>query len=114
VNTSFVERLNLTICQGCSYLSRRSAGHARFAEHLDDHMALLQCHYNFIRPHRSLKLGDQRRTPAWQVRLVSHQLTFREIFLHPLAMLFLLLVCVHVAVRVSGRLRLNQPATPLP
>lgn len=27
VNTSFVERLNLTIRQGCSYRSRRSAGH---------------------------------------------------------------------------------------
>ena len=59
VNTSLVERLNLTIRQGSSYLSRPSSGHARFAEHLDDHMALLQCHYNFIRPHRSLKFGDQ-------------------------------------------------------
>ena len=44
VNPSFVERLNPTIRQGCSYLSRRSAGHARFAEYLEDHMALLQCH----------------------------------------------------------------------
>jgi hypothetical protein len=66
-------------------------------------MALLQCHYNFIRPHRSLKLGEQRRTPAWQAGLVSRQLTFREIFLYPLAILFLLLVYVHVAGRGSGR-----------
>ncbi len=114
VNTSFVERLNLTIRQGCSYLSRRSAGHARSADHLDDHMALLQCHYNFIRPHRSLKVGKERRTPAWQAGLVSRQLTFREIFLHPLAMFFLLLVYVHVPLRVSGRLSLNQPATTIP
>jgi len=108
VNTSFVERLNLTIRQGCSYLSRRSAGHARYAEHLDDHMALLQCHYNFIRPHRSLKLGDQRRTPAWQVGLVSRQLSFREIFLHRLATLLLLFV--YVAVRGLPRTVRNRLA----
>ena len=77
-------------------------------------MALLQCHYNFIRPHRSLKLRDQRRTPAWQAGLVSRQLTFREIFLHQLATLFLLLVYVHVAVRVSGRMSLSPPATTVP
>ena len=111
VNTSFVERLNLTIRQGCSYLSRRTAGHARCAEPLDDHLALLQCHYNFIRPHRSLQLGDQRRTPAWQAGLVSRQLTFREIFLHPLARFVLLVL---LAVRGSGRMRRSSLATTLP
>jgi hypothetical protein len=110
VNTSFVERLNLSIRQGCSYLSRWSAGHARYAEHLDDHMALLQCHYNFIRPHRSLKLGDQRRTPAWQAGLVFCQLTFREVFLHPLAMLLLIFVYVPVAVRGLPRTIRNRLA----
>jgi len=105
VKTSFAERLNLTIRQGCWFLSRRSAGHARHAEYLEDHMALLQCHYNFIRPPRSLKLGDQRRTAAWQAGLVSRQLTFREIFLHPLAMLFLLL---GVRVRRRACLRSNE------
>ena len=114
VNTSFVERLNLTIRQGCSYLSRRSAGHARYTEHLDDHMALLQCHYNFIRPHRSLKLGKEKRTPAWQAGLISRQLSFREIFLHPLAMLLLLLIYVHTAVRVSGRMSVSRFATTVP
>jgi IS1 family transposase len=114
VNTAFVERLNLTIRQGSSYLSRRSAGHARFAEHLEDHMALLQCYYNFIRPHRSLKLGDQRRTPAWQAGLVSRQLAFREIFLQPLAILSLLFAYAHVAFRASARMRLDRLATTLP
>ena len=104
VNTSFVERLNLTIRQGCSYLSRRSAGHARYAEHLDDQMALLQCHYNFIRPHRSLRLGKEKRTPAWQAGLVSRQLTFREVFVHSLAM-HLLLFIIYVRVAVRGSLR---------
>jgi hypothetical protein len=113
VNTSFVERLNLMIRQGCSYLGRRSAGHARFAEHLEDQMALLQYHYNFIRPHRSLKLGDQRRTPAWQAGLISHHLTFGDIFLHRLAMFLLFFAYVHVAVRGSGRVSLNRLATTI-
>jgi IS1 family transposase len=112
VNTSFVERLNLTIRQGCSYLSRRSAGHARYAEHLDDQMALLQCHYNFIRPHRSLRLGKEKRTPAWQAGLVSRQLSFREVFLHRLAALLLLFVYVYVATRGLPRTIGNHlPAT---
>jgi IS1 family transposase len=110
VNTAFVERLNLTIRQGCSYLSRRSAGHARFAEHLEGHMALLQCYYNFIRPHRSSKFGDERRTPPWQAGLVSRQLSFREIFLHSLAMLLLLFVYVHVRVRGLRRTVRNRRA----
>jgi IS1 family transposase len=114
VNTSFVERLNLTIRQGCSYLGRRSAGHARFAEHLDDHMALMQCHYNFIRSHRPLKLGQEKRTPAWQAGLVSRQITFREIFPHRLAMPSLLLVYVHLVARVSRRMSLSPVATTVP
>ena len=73
-------------------------------------MALLQCHYNFIRPHRSLTLGKERRTPAWQAGLVSHQLSFREIFLHALATLLLLLVYVHVAVRGLPRTIRNRLA----
>ena len=110
VNTSFVERLNLTIRQGSSHLGRRSAGHARYAEHLDDHMALLQSHYNFIRPHRSLKLGKERRTPAWQAGVVSRQLSFRDIFLHALALLYWLFVYVHSAVRVSRRMSRDRVA----
>ena len=110
VNTSFVERLNLTLRQGCSYLSRQSAGHARYAEHLGDQMALLQCHYNFIRPHRSLRLVKERRTPAWQAGLVSRQLSFREIFQHPLAILLVLFVYVHIAVRGLPRTLSNRLA----
>ena len=51
LNTSFVERMNLTIRQGLAYLSRRTLAHARSEETLDAHLELLRCHYNFIRPH---------------------------------------------------------------
>jgi hypothetical protein len=80
LNTSFVERHNLTIRQGSAYLCRRSACHARQTESLEDHLALLQCYYNFVRSHRALKFGTETRTPAMQAGLVSKRLTFREIF----------------------------------
>jgi transposase-like protein/IS1 family transposase len=80
LNTSFVERLNLTIRQGSAYLCRRALSHARSTARLDDHLELLRCHYNFLRPHRALKFGSKMRTPAMQAGLTSRRLSFREIF----------------------------------
>ncbi len=53
LNTSFVERHNLTIRQGCSYLGRRTPCHARRTEFLEGQVALLMAYYNFLRPHRA-------------------------------------------------------------
>jgi IS1 family transposase len=80
LNTSFIERLNLTIRQGSAYLRRRTICHARWKERLEDHLELLRCHYNFIRPHRALKFGREVRTPAMQAGLASTRLSFREVF----------------------------------
>ena len=38
LNTSFIERLNLTIRQSSAYLSRRTLSHARSTERLDEHL----------------------------------------------------------------------------
>jgi len=73
LNTSFIERLNLTVRQGSAYLRRRTPCHARSVE-------LLRCHYNFVRPHRALKFGSEMRTPAMQAGLASRRLDFRAIF----------------------------------
>jgi hypothetical protein len=80
LNTSFVERLNLTIRQGSAYLGRRTICHARWKKQLEDHLELLRCHYNFVRPHRALKFGREVRTPARQAGLTSRALTLRKIF----------------------------------
>jgi IS1 family transposase len=85
LNTSFVERVNLTIRQGSAYLFRRTIYHARWKEHLEDHLELLRCYYNFVRPHMALKFGREMRTPAIQAGLTARRLTLREIF--PAAML---------------------------
>jgi IS1 family transposase len=80
LNTSFIERLNLTIRQGSAYLFRRTLCHARRTERLEAHLELLRCYYNFVRPHRALKFGREVRTPAMQAGLTKRRLTFREIF----------------------------------
>ncbi len=80
LNTSFIERMNLTIRQGSAYLSRRTLSHARSEEKLEQHLELLRCHYNFVRPHGALKFGRETRTPAMQAGLATRRLTFREVF----------------------------------
>jgi hypothetical protein len=66
LNTSFVERLNLTIRQGSAFLGRRTICQARWKGRLEDHIELFRCYFNFIRPHRGLKFGRKFRTSAMQ------------------------------------------------
>ena len=80
LNTSFIERLNLTIRHGSAYVRRRSPCHARGADQLRGHVELLRCYDNFIRPHRALRFGRETRTPAMQAGLVSQRLALRDIF----------------------------------
>ena len=80
VNTSFIERLNLTIRQRSAYLSRRTLSHARATDTLEAHLELLRCYYNFVRPHGALKFGRETRTPAMQAGLATRRLTLRDIF----------------------------------
>ena len=49
--------MNLTIRQGSAYLSRRTLSHARSEDKLEEHLELLRCHYNFVRPHGALQFG---------------------------------------------------------
>ena len=81
LNTSFIERLNLTVRQGSAYLCRRSRGHARSSEHLQNHLELLRDHYNFIRSHSALRFGRDVWTPAMQAGLFTRKLSFLEIFM---------------------------------
>ena len=103
LNTSFVERLNLTIRQGSAYLRRRSPCHARCEEQLRGHAELLRCHYNFVQPHRALKFGRETRTPAMQAGVVSTRLTWSHIFTARGLSLRILVAVVRIP--VIGQLR---------
>ena len=80
INTSFVERLNLTIRQASAYLMRRTTCHTRCMEQLKNQLEMVRCYYNFLRPHRALKFGGETRTPAMQAGPARRRLSFREIF----------------------------------
>ena len=100
LNTSFVERLNLTIRQGSAYLRRCSPCHARGEDQLRRHVELLRCHYNFVRPHRALKFGRETRTPAMQAGVVSTRMTWSDIFTAPGLSRHLRVVVVRILVIV--------------
>ncbi len=78
---SFIERLNLTLRQATSYLTRRTTCHARRVEQLRDQLEIARCHYSFLRPHRVLKFGTEARTPGMQAGQSECRLAFREKFL---------------------------------
>ena len=89
LNTSFIERLNLTIRQSTSFLTRRTTCFARFEEFLEKQLDILRCHYNFLRPHRALKFGPDIRTPAMQAGLAKRRFTFRDVFTFLVALIWM-------------------------
>ncbi len=101
INTSFIERLNLTIRQGCAYLGRRTAYHSRSKDLLADKLSLQMCYYNFVRPHSALKFGGEIRTPAMQAGLVKKQLSFREIFTSMEILFWWVFIFLRTRVRVE-------------
>ena len=101
LNTSFIERLNLFIRQGSAYLHRRAPCHARGEDQLRGHVELLSCHYNFVRPHRSLQFGRETRTPAMQAGLVSTRMNWRDIFTARGLSLRILVAVVRIPVTVQ-------------
>jgi len=57
INTSFVERINLTMRQGVSKLTRRTWGTAQFSSELTQHIYWWLAYYHFSRYHESLRIN---------------------------------------------------------
>jgi hypothetical protein len=81
LNTAYIERLNLLSRRALVSLHRRTTSLAKSAAKLGEAVTLLQCYYNFVKPHGSLKFGGKLRTPAQQAKLVSRRLKWRDIFI---------------------------------
>jgi IS1 family transposase len=99
INTSFVERANLTIRQSVSKLTRRTWGPAHFTPELSEHLDWWLAYYHFVRYHESLEVklaipsqrkGKQqpvryrRRTPAMVAGLTHKRWTVKELLSYPL------------------------------
>jgi len=99
INTSFVERVNLSIRQCVSKLTRRTWGPAHFTPELLEHLEWWRAYYHFVRYHESLDMalatprqrkGKQqpvryrRRTPAMVAGLTHNRWTVKELLIYPL------------------------------
>ena len=88
IQTAFIERVNLTIRQGVSLLTRRTWSLPQTDHHLLHHVEWWRCYYHWIRPHQSLRQPQadqdfQDRTPAMVLGLTDHIWTIEEILHTP-------------------------------
>jgi hypothetical protein len=96
INTSFVERLNLSLRQRVAAMRRRSATTCKSETGLTQPLVLFQVYYNFVLPHASLRqalvhpiatngAGSAKRwrprTPAMAAGLTDHVWTLREVLM---------------------------------
>jgi hypothetical protein len=96
INTAFIERANLTICQHVAAVGRRVMTLCKGEAGLRQQLAVYQVYYNFCLPHASLRLplpqpeptngtGSAKRwrpqTPAMAAGLTDHIWTLREVLL---------------------------------
>jgi IS1 family transposase len=99
IQTAFVERLNLTVRQAVTALTRRTWGVAQASAELRFHLEWWRAYYHFVRPHTSLNqpLAEPRlrggkrlpqrfrsRTPAQALGLTDHRWTIVELLSCPL------------------------------
>lgn len=78
ISTSYVERQNLTMRMGMRRFTRLTNGFSRKVENLAHAVSLHFMHYNFARPHKSLK-DRYPRTPAMAAGVADHIWSLEEI-----------------------------------
>jgi hypothetical protein len=101
IQTAFVERLNLTVRQAVTALTRRTWSIAQSPAELVLHLEWWRAYYHVIRPHASLseplaqprqrggkRLPQRRRqrTPAQAADITDHRWTIAELLSYPLPM----------------------------
>lgn len=88
INTSYIERNNLTIRNGVSRLIRKTIDFSKCVNPLIMHLCLFFAWFNLVKPHDALKIeiADTRRrwkqrTPAMAANLTDHVWTLEELFM---------------------------------
>lgn len=88
INTSYVERDNLTSRQSNGRLVRKTLSHSKKDYYLQRHLDLEDAVFNFVRPHQALRVTLaklihgrkwQQRTPAMVAGLTDHIWTLEEL-----------------------------------
>ena len=88
INTSFIERVNLTLRHHNKNLVRKTLCFAKQKQRLDAHTTICVTYYNFSKPHRGLTLRDPngrriKRTPGMAAKLINHVWPMGEILAYP-------------------------------
>jgi hypothetical protein len=91
VQTAFIERVNLTLRQGVSLLTRRTWSLPQTDQHLLNHVEGWRGYYHWIRPHQALREpipGEKRRhcdrIPAMALGLTDHIWSVEELLRTPI------------------------------
>ena len=86
INTSYVERNNLTLRNGVSRLIRKTMNFSKCMEPLSAHVRLFIAWFNFVKPHKSLRRRKRgryprytKRTPAMATMLTDHIWSLEEL-----------------------------------
>lgn len=91
INTSLIERLNLTLRRENAALQRKTLSFAKDENELKAHVAFQVAYYHFVRPHLSLRervRGEEqehstrrwrKRTPAMAGKITDHIWSLREL-----------------------------------
>lgn len=89
ITTVYIERHNLTLRHDNRRLTRKTIAFSKKVEGLKAQMSLYQVYYNFVRPHRALRLRVvddesslrrwQQRTPTMAAGLSDHIWSLREL-----------------------------------
>ncbi len=79
ISTSYVERQNLTMRMGMRRFTRLTNGFSKKVENLAHAVSLHYMHYNFGRPHQTLTVDGQKRTPAMAAGVAEHPWSLTQI-----------------------------------
>jgi IS1 family transposase len=84
INTSYIERFNLTARQNDGNLKRKSLTFAKEMPHFEARLAIIVLFYNCIREHGTLSKNTDKtrtpRTPALAANLIEKNWTFEVAF----------------------------------
>jgi IS1 family transposase len=91
INTSFIERVNLTLRNHSRKLTRKTLCFAKQKQALDAQTNIIITYYNFSKPHNSLTLKKEEtgiakkieRTPAMAAKLIDRIWPMGEILAYP-------------------------------
>jgi IS1 family transposase len=89
INTSFIERTNLTLRNHNRKLTRKTLCFAKVKQSLEAQTTIIVTYYNFSRPHRGLTLMSSvgkriKRTPAMAAHIIDRIWPMGEILAYPM------------------------------